>query len=79
MAEKVFEKTKNTPPIESHREGEIIGTHEIVFETPAEKLTLIHEANDRKVFAIGAVRAAEWILGKKSGLYTMAEVLGLPL
>ncbi|MBV8427649.1 MAG: 4-hydroxy-tetrahydrodipicolinate reductase, partial [Hyphomicrobiales bacterium] len=43
-----------------------------------ERLTLSHHAEDRSLFASGAVRAALWGRGKKPGLYSMADVLGLP-
>lgn len=65
------------PPIQSAREGEVVGDHTIVFGSPSEHLAILHRALDRKVFAEGALRAAKWVLGKKPGLYSMAHVLGL--
>lgn len=77
MAE-IVEKTRGIkPPIESNREGEVVGEHTIIFGSEHEHLAILHEALDRKVFAQGALLAAKWILGKSPGLYTMADVLGL--
>lgn len=63
-------------PIESIREGEVPGIHEVKWESEADVLNLRHEAKSRKGFALGAVLAAEWLQGKKSW-HTMNEVLGL--
>ena len=63
-------------PIESIREGEVPGIHEVKWESEADVLSLRHEAKSRKGFALGAVLAAEWLQGKK-GWHTMNEVLGL--
>ncbi|MBI4124506.1 MAG: 4-hydroxy-tetrahydrodipicolinate reductase [Deltaproteobacteria bacterium] len=64
------------PPIDSIREGEVVGEHAVVFGSGREHLALMHRALDRSVFAEGALKAAQWIVGKKPGLYTMADVLG---
>ena len=61
-------------PIESVREGEVPGIHEVRWESEADILTLKHEAKSRKGFALGAVLAAEWLKGKK-GWHTMSEVM----
>ena len=45
---------------------------------PYERITLSHHAEDRMIFAHGALKAALWAHGKKPGLYSMADVLGLP-
>ena len=63
-------------PIESIREGEVPGIHEVRWESEADSLSLRHEAKSRKGFALGAVLAAEWLKGRK-GWHTMNEVLGL--
>ena len=60
------------------RGGSVTGDHSVVFAGPRERLTLSHHAEDRSLFASGAVRAALWARGKKPGLYSMADVLGLP-
>lgn len=68
---------RETPPIEAFREGEVIGNHGIVFESSYENLEIRHDAKSRDVFAAGALKAAEFIIGKSPGLYSMADVLGL--
>ncbi|MFH1875042.1 MAG: 4-hydroxy-tetrahydrodipicolinate reductase [Pseudomonadota bacterium] len=63
--------------IESIRQGETIGDHLIRFTSADEILEIKHQALDRKVFAQGALRAAQWIIEKPPALYTMEDVLGL--
>jgi len=58
----------------SNRAGVIAGTHEIGFDSPADTITLRHTARSREGFALGAVKAAEWIAGKK-GFYEFGEIL----
>jgi 4-hydroxy-tetrahydrodipicolinate reductase len=58
------------------REENVPGTHSVVYENEIDQLTFTHEAKNRKGFAIGAVLAAEYIVGKQ-GLYTMQDVLGI--
>ncbi len=60
-------------PIESVREGEIVGIHEVRFESAADTITLVHDAKSRRGFAEGAVRAAEWLKGKK-GFYDFKDI-----
>jgi len=57
------------------RAGDITGKHEVIFGTLGETVTLSHTAHSRDTFARGALRAAEWLVGKKPALYTMADVL----
>lgn len=59
------------------RGGTVVGDHDVIFAGPAERIVLSHRAEDRGIFARGAVRAALWGKGKKPGQYTMADVLGL--
>lgn len=60
----------------SHREGDVVGTHEIVFASAEERIVLRHEAMDRSVFAIGALRAAKWLaVGRAAGRYAIADTL----
>lgn len=59
------------------RGGSVVGDHSVVFAGPGERLTLSHHAEDREIFARGAVRAALWAFDKKPGLYSMTDVLGL--
>lgn len=59
------------------RGGTVVGEHSVIFAGPSERLELVHRAEDRGIFARGAVRAALWAFEKKPGFYTMADVLGL--
>ncbi|MDE1933374.1 4-hydroxy-tetrahydrodipicolinate reductase [Bradyrhizobium sp.] len=61
----------------SLRGGTAAGDHSVFFSGPSERLVLSHHAEDRVIFAHGAVKAALWARDKKPGLYTMADVLGL--
>jgi 4-hydroxy-tetrahydrodipicolinate reductase len=70
-------KIENDLPIQSIREGEIVGEHTVIFSGPGERLELTHRAASREIFARGALRAAKWIIGKPPGLYSMQDVLGL--
>jgi 4-hydroxy-tetrahydrodipicolinate reductase len=62
-------------PIESIREGEVIGDHTVVFDGPFERLELKHHAKTRDVFAGGALVAAKFVATKKRGLFSMQDVL----
>ena len=62
--------------IHSKRQGDVPGTHEIVYESPIDKIMLRHEAKNRKGFALGATLAAEWLPGKV-GLFGMKDLLNL--
>lgn len=76
-----WELQKNTEVDSSHiaisheRIGNITGTHEIIYSSDVDQISLRHEAKNRKGFAIGAVLAAEWLVGKK-GFFNMKDVLG---
>ena len=59
--------------ITSFREGEVVGMHELVYESPDDDIYLCHDAKSRRGFAQGAVRAAEWIRGKK-GVYDFRDI-----
>ena len=59
----------------SIRKGETIGQHEIKFSSGKEIITLNHEAFDRALYSEGALTAAKWLMKKKSGLYSMRDVL----
>jgi 4-hydroxy-tetrahydrodipicolinate reductase len=63
----------------SLRGGTVIGEHAVIFAGPGERLELTHKAEDRGIFARGALHAALWARGKKPGLYTMADVLASPV
>jgi 4-hydroxy-tetrahydrodipicolinate reductase len=59
--------------ITSFREGDVIGLHELVLESAADRIYLCHDAKSRQGFALGAVRAAEWMAGKK-GFYDFKDI-----
>jgi 4-hydroxy-tetrahydrodipicolinate reductase len=59
--------------ITSFREGDVVGMHEVVLESSADRIYLCHDAKSRHGFAEGAVRAAEWLAGKK-GFYDFKDV-----
>jgi len=63
-------------PIHSHREAGVHGTHNINYVSEIDKITLSHEAYDRKGFALGALLAAEFIYDKK-GIFTMKDVINV--
>ncbi|MDE2006816.1 MAG: 4-hydroxy-tetrahydrodipicolinate reductase [Rhodospirillales bacterium] len=59
------------------RGGQVVGEHSLIFAAAAEQIVLTHRAFDRASFAAGAVRAAQWLVGRAPGLYGMADVLGM--
>jgi 4-hydroxy-tetrahydrodipicolinate reductase len=59
------------------RGGTVVGDHSVILAGPGERLELNHRAEDRSIFANGAVRAAIWAAGQAPGLYSMVDVLGL--
>jgi len=61
----------------SLRGGSVAGDHQVIFATEGERIELGHRAENRGIFATGAVKAALWLAGKPAGRYTMADVLGL--
>ena len=61
----------------SLRGGTVTGDHSVIFAGPYERIELSHKAEDRMIFARGALKAAMWAQGKKPGYYTMADVLGI--
>ncbi len=61
----------------SLRGGTVVGDHTVVLAGPQERIELTHKAEDRMIFARGALAAARWGQGKKPGLYAMSDVLGL--
>ena len=77
IAEILREDGAGEIPIQSVREGEIVGEHTVIFAGPGERLELTHHAESRAIFARGALRAARWIVDQPPGLYSMQDVLGL--
>lgn len=61
-------------PVYYHREGEVIGIHEVVIESEIDRIVIEHEAFNRTGFATGTLIAAEWLIGKK-GIFTMQNLL----
>jgi 4-hydroxy-tetrahydrodipicolinate reductase len=81
---KSWQNTENVPddilPVISVRQDEVPGTHEVVYDSDSDQLSIRHEAKNRKGFALGAVLAAEFIQDK-TGIFTMRDFLmarGLP-
>jgi 4-hydroxy-tetrahydrodipicolinate reductase len=59
------------------RAGDVVGDHTVIFASSGERLELTHKASSRETFAVGALRAARWIIGQPPRLYSMEDVLGL--
>ena len=59
--------------ITSFREGDVVGLHELVFDSPNDRIYLCHDAKSRRGFAEGAVRAAEWLIAKK-GFFDFKDI-----
>lgn len=70
------EVTENDIPITAKRIEKAPGTHSITYTSEVDKISIEHEAFSRQGFALGAVIAAEWLIGKK-GVFSMKDVLGL--
>jgi 4-hydroxy-tetrahydrodipicolinate reductase len=70
-----FSKQK-VQDIKSIREGEIIGDHDVIFESEQDIITIRHHAKNRDIFAKGSLVAAKFLKNKKAGLYNMQDVLG---
>jgi len=68
---------KNEIGVHVIRGGDIVGDHTVMFSKNFETIELSHRAYDRSVFATGAIHAARWVAGKKPGIYSMNDVLGL--
>jgi 4-hydroxy-tetrahydrodipicolinate reductase len=63
--------------IHAVRAGDVVGDHTVVFAIEGERLEFVHRATNREAFAMGALRAAQWVNGRKPGLYDMQDVLSL--
>ena len=61
----------------SLRGGTVVGDHSVIFAGTAERIELTHKAEDRMIFARGALKAALWARGRPAGIYSMTDVLGL--
>jgi len=71
------ERTSSEIGIHSIRGGDVTGDHTVIFAGSGERLELTHKASNRDTFANGALRAAQWVVGKPPGIYDMQNVLGL--
>ena len=74
---KAAKKMPGGVPIQSIREGDVVGEHTVILKGPGERLELTHRAASREIFAGGALRAAKWMSRQPPGLYSMHDVLGL--
>lgn len=70
-------RSEGTIGFASLRGGSVVGDHNVVFAGEGERIEIGHRADDRTIFARGAVKAALWLAGRQPGRYAMAEVLGL--
>jgi 4-hydroxy-tetrahydrodipicolinate reductase len=74
MIQKLVEDVSGTElEIISFREGDVVGMHELIYDSPNDSIYLCHDSKSRRGFAEGAVRAAEWIVGKK-GFYDFKDI-----
>jgi 4-hydroxy-tetrahydrodipicolinate reductase len=73
----VGERSAKEIGVHSIRGGDVVGDHTVTFAGAGERLELAHRAASREPFALGALRAARWVVGKSPGLYSMEDVLGL--
>jgi 4-hydroxy-tetrahydrodipicolinate reductase len=73
----VGERTQNEIGIHAIRGGDVVGDHTVIFANNGERVELTHKASSRDTFANGALRAAQWVVQRKPGLYDMQDVLGL--
>ena len=73
----VGERTASEIGMHALRGGDVVGDHTVIFATNGERLELTHRASSRETFANGALRAAQWVVTQKPGLYDMQDVLGL--
>lgn len=63
--------------IHALRGGDVVGDHTVIFAADGERVELSHKASSRETFANGALRAAQWVVGRPPGIYSMQDVLGL--
>jgi 4-hydroxy-tetrahydrodipicolinate reductase len=73
----VGERTNDEIGIHAIRGGDVVGDHTVMFAANGERVELTHKAGSRETFANGALRAAQWVVKQRPGLYDMQDVLGL--
>lgn len=71
------ERTATEVGVHAIRGGDVVGDHTVMFAGIGERIELTHKASDRAIFARGAIRAAQWAVGRAKGVYDMQDVLGL--
>ena len=71
------ERARDEIGLHSLRGGDVVGDHTVIFAGPGERLELTHRASTREILARGALRAAEWVVTRPPGVYSMQDVLGL--
>lgn len=71
------ERTAGEIGIHALRGGDVVGDHTVIFAANGERVELTHKASSRDTFALGALRAAKWVVGRPPGIYSMQDVLGL--
>ena len=75
LAREIERETGEETNITSLRMGDVLGEHRLLLGGPGERLEIIHRADSRAVFAVGALRAASWLVKKQPGFYKMSDVL----
>ena len=73
----VGERTPEEIGVHSVRGGDVVGDHTVIFAGTGERVEMAHRASTRETFANGALRAAQWVVKQRPGLYDMQDVLGL--
>ncbi|MFH1397037.1 MAG: 4-hydroxy-tetrahydrodipicolinate reductase [Candidatus Omnitrophota bacterium] len=71
----LVESTGKEIPVHSVRLGDIVGDHTIIFCGNSERIEIKHQAHSRDLFALGALKAARWVIDKPAGIYSMQDVL----
>ena len=71
------ERDPSTIGFATVRGGDIVGDHTVMFAGTGERVEITHKASSRATFALGALRAARWLMTRPAGLYDMQDVLGL--
>ncbi|MFW5450582.1 MAG: 4-hydroxy-tetrahydrodipicolinate reductase [Methylophagaceae bacterium] len=71
------ERDRNTIGFATVRAGDIVGDHTVMFASEGERVEITHKASSRMTFALGAMRASNWLMTHQSGLYDMQDVLNL--
>lgn len=69
------ERKEGTIGFATLRGGDVVGDHTVIFAAPGERIELSHKASNRDIYARGALKAAEWAMGKPAGFYTMQDVI----